>query len=145
MRGTAAAGTFIGWVSVAIGAMVMVIGYVADAAQASRALLVGTGAGCIALGVLFLLLSGILATLLDMREDAAKLLRAPTERPAHPAPARTETIGAPPAISMPSRYEMMMRHGEKPGGAAWDLIRAAAKEGRALPEAEALAELRRRG
>jgi len=129
-----------------------------------RPLLLAAGGSAIASGTLFLLLSGILATLAGLREDLqnaeqrrqAEARRAPDQppegftRPDNPAPAPrrappTDRIGDPPANPIPSRFELLTRHGEAVGGAAWEIMRQAQKNGFAVPESDAVAEARRRG
>lgn len=187
MRNTAVFGALLGWASLVIGAGCIAIGVFAggspDYAELARCerdlalgrrispctappdrwLLLSAGGGAMASGMFFLLLSGILGTLLDMREDAQKAAR---EREAEawraaraadaPAGAESPTryikpgaplssggrIGDPPAIQTPSRFDMITRHGEAVGGPAWDLMRQAAKAGIALPEAEAVRKVR---
>lgn len=119
-----------------------------------RPLLLATGGSAIATGMLFLLLSGILATLVDIKDaQVAARSHPPAPRavpPPEPAryvspgakPADGGRIGDPPAIPLPSRFEMITRHGEAIGGPAWDLMQQAAKAGIALPEADAVRKAR---
>lgn len=192
MRNIAGVGALLGWASLILGAGCIAIGIFAggnpDYAELARCerdlalgrrispctappdrwLLLSAGGGAVASGMFFLLLSGILGTLLDMREDAQKAAR---EREAEawraaraadapagvaPAPGHSATryvkpgaalppggrIGDPPAIQTPSRFDMITRNGEAVGGPAWDLMRQAAKAGIALPEAEAVRKVR---
>lgn len=192
MRNTAVFGALLGWASLVIGAGCIAIGVFAGGspdyaelarcerdlalgrrispctAPPDRLLLLTAGGGAVASGMFFLLLSGILGTLLDMREDAQKAAREreaeawraarPADAPTGVAPAAAHSatryvkpgaalapgggIGDPPAIQVPSRFDMMTRHGESVGGPAWDLMRQAAKAGIALPEAEAVRKVR---
>ncbi|GGJ14037.1 hypothetical protein [Neoroseomonas lacus] len=178
MRNTVFAGQLVGWLAIVGGAIVVLIGLTADQTDidwrmraAMRAGLVAQGLSGAAAGVVFLLLAGILGTLLDLRDDARaaqarreagaratardvrQAVTAPTARqqpitrsPASwPASAPSNTgghIGDPPKVAVPSRYDMMTRHGEALGAAAWELLSTAAKAGIALPEADAVRKVR---
>lgn len=107
-----------------------------------RTVLLAAGGGAMASGAFFLLLAGILGTLLGIREDAQAAEReraaAATRSASPPPPPGPQHIGDPPAVSIPSRFDMITRHGEAVGGRAWDLMRQAQLRGHRLPEDEAV-------
>ncbi len=169
MRNTAGFGQLLGWVSVVLGAACIAIGIFAGGrpdygalqrcetevalgrrmspceSPPDRIVLLAFGGGAMTSGLFFLLLSGILTTLVDLREDAqrqhanadaaaraAERMRGqPGDTPAATVPLRYThspgpadqaegRIGDAPPITLPSRYEMMVRHGEAVGGPAPD-------------------------
>lgn len=114
-----------------------------------RPMLVAGGAGLAATGMGFLLLAGILATLLDLRDTArARAAQADRARPlnAHAAttPARLDRGPAPADMVKPppSRFEYLMRYGEALGSAAWQRAEAAQQAGRPMSMEQAVAEAR---
>jgi hypothetical protein len=168
MDNTAAFGRLIGWISIVLGLAALVIGALITspegalaefercttqqrlgirhapcpppAASGDKVLLIAAGAGSIASGVFFLLLAGILTTLLAIQADQREARRTalagtpPSARPAvplfPPAPPR--------GPQLPTRFAMQQRYGEQLGNRAWHFMDKGAREGAPLSEPDAV-------
>jgi hypothetical protein len=178
MHNTASLGRLLGWVSIALGVIALLLALLVESPEVARAdferclsqirlglrqapcppptgiftvpALLGGGIATIASGVFFLLLSGILATLLDIRDDQRAQSRAAgrdagrtawTQRTARlpPDPAANEPA---PRRALPTRFDMQQRHGERLGNAAWALMDKGLREGQPISEADAVQEAR---
>lgn len=155
MDSTAGFGRFVGWACIALGAAAVAVGAMADT-ELARVQLLTAGFSAVGAGVLFLLLAGILATLVQIqqgqdarryeREYAAQAAarRLPREAPpAGMAPARyAHPAETKPASAAPTRFELQQRYGEPLGNAAHALIHAAGQRGETLGEQEAVTAAR---
>lgn len=143
----------VGTVAMLAGGLHLLAGLVLAAAGLAPVNAGGAGAGALADGLRTLRIGAALAiggALVRLAADALDELRAmraeaARSRTAHDAPFIDR--GAAPAIDwdtirIPARIDMVARHGEALGGAAWDLMRAARREGRRLPEGDALRQAR---
>lgn len=162
MRNTATAGQILGWAAIFLGAMAVLIaafsGYEdtpwnlrADVRMAR----VAQGLSAIAAGIMFLLLSGILTTLLDLREDAQaerrtmrcrdiepqQIAAGPPSNVEQPAPQPTER---PEEIVIPSRFSMMAEYGREIGAEAWEVMAQAKMRGLRMTVENGVAEAKRR-
>jgi hypothetical protein len=195
MENTAGFGRLIGWISIVAGGAALFIGLLISSpegamaeferclsqqrlglrhapcppppASGDKVLLIAAGMGSIASGVFFLLLSGILTTLVaiqaDQREarrvqerageaaafDQRRAAQGGTAPPAGPAPARYVHPPAPAKRpNIPTRFEMQQRYGEALGNRAWAMLDKYTREGEPLTEQDAVeaarAEIRAR-
>jgi hypothetical protein len=184
MEQTAGFGRLVGWVSIVVGGAAVIIGLIVEspaaalaefercmanlrggfrsapclppASSADKLLLIGAGLGSIVSGVFFLLLSGILTTLLAIQADQRETRRAQERAseaaafdhrraaqtgaapPSGPAPARYVHPPPPRKTEMPTRFVMQQRYGEALGNRAWALLDKYAREGQPLTEQEAV-------
>lgn len=170
MDNTVGFGRLLGWISIVLGGALIAYGLLAQspdgalseyrscesarslgirhapcpppASGQDKALLIGVGAGSVSSGVFFLLLSGILATLLEMREDFAAAERhrqqgsaaVPQRTPPRAAPA-PERGGASPFLTT----HLTETYGFAVGTRMHTEMQAAAARGQQLSEDEAKA------
>lgn len=165
MRGIAMTGVIIGCLAMLAGGILVLMALLGDfsdldwrvrgAARQAQATLGLTGALS---GFAFVLAAHILHAVQETQERLAELAQA-TRRATSAEPPATRgaaisnprweaprevpptTDDSPPrwdGPSLPPRIEMVQRHGEAVGGRAWDLIRAAQRQGGTLTEREAV-------
>jgi hypothetical protein len=179
MDNTAAFGRLVGWASIVAGLAALAIGLMIDSperaltesqaceanrrlgfraapcpvpASGDKVLLLGAGGGAIASGVFFLLLSGILTTLVQMHaaQEADRRSRGQATNGAARRLPLEATVGAEardrfihppatnPAIDLPTRFALQQRYGEPLGNRAHALLYAAHKRGETLTEEDAV-------
>ena len=167
MQDTARFGRLIGWVSIVCGAAVVAIGLLAESPQGAiaeferceaqrrigirsspcvmpagtdKVVVLAAGFGGIASGVFFLLLSGILTTLLEIKAGQADKERRRDPQPRlQTAPEVAPTYRA---LALPTRFEMQQRYGEALGNRAWALMDRGLREGEPLTEQDAVIKAR---
>jgi hypothetical protein len=178
MQNTAGFGRLIGWISIVMGAAALLIAMLVDSPEVARAefercmaqirmgfrqatcpppttmltqpILIGAGAGALAAGAFFLLLSGILATLVEIRDDQRAQHRSPEWGAGRASAALRSgrlppdhTANAPaPKRALPTRFEMQQRYGERLGNLAWAMMDTALREGDPVSEADAVQRAR---
>ena len=144
MRGIGTLAMVLGGGLMAVGTLLMLAGVFGAQTAAEQARAIGEGrallltGGALALaGVLVRGVAHILAELQGLRADAARRAQPVADAPFFdrgPVPPKPEW-NAPP---LPPRIDMVARHGEQVGGAAWDVMRRTRKAGEMATEAEAL-------
>lgn len=165
MRNTATAGQLLGWAAIFLGAMAVVLAAFSsyddlawNLRAEARVARIAQGLSAVAAGVMFLLLGGLLETLLDLkdvalaeqqarREREGAAARQPVAAPgAAPGAAPRRYVHPPPdgaATPLPPRDEMVAQYGEEVGGRAWEAMEQARRNGLRIPADHAVAEARR--